>query len=165
MLPTTPSKSASSADYRHFLRSCAVRYCNEVVTIFRMRLSVPVVALALALIACQNPSPDRLPDRSASQGPITVAVQLPQRRSLQTNASLTGEFRPYQQVDLYSKVSGYLRKIDVDAGSRVRAGDVIALLDAPELQAEVEQAAAGRKRAESELTRAKAEVPRFVPLL
>jgi RND family efflux transporter MFP subunit len=117
--------------------------------------------LSLFGLACQSskgltPSPSR-----ANVQKMVVAVQPPARRSLQSEASLTGEFRPYQQVDLYSKISGYLRKIHVDVGSRLRNGDVVAILDAPELQAEVDQAVAGRGRAESDLASARADVLRF----
>lgn len=132
-----------------------------------MRLSVICVSLCL-LASCHMASSSTSPSattakqrQSNSALPLTVAAQFPQRRSLQKAATLTGEFRPYQQVDLHAKVSGYLRKITVDVGTQVRAGELIAQLDAPELQAEVQHALASRKRAESELTRAQAEVPRF----
>ncbi len=132
-----------------------------------MRLFVICVSLCL-LVSCHTASSFTSPpattakqQQSSSAGPLTVAAQLPQRRNLQKAATLTAEFRPYQQVDLHAKVSGYLRKITVDVGTQVRAGELIAQLDAPELQAEVQHALASRKRAESELTRAQAEVPRF----
>lgn len=93
---------------------------------------------------------------------VRVAVRNPARQPVRRTASLTAEFRAYQQVDLHAKISGYLRRITVDAGSVVRAGDLIAVLEAPELTAELEQAGAVRQRAESEVTRAKAESARFV---
>lgn len=123
----------------------------------------PIVLLALSILSCRDAREPASPTAAttAPKETLVVAVQNPVRRSLRSNASLTGEFRPYQQVDLFSKISGYLKKINVDVGSNVRAGDVIAILEAPELQAEVDQAVAARGRAESDLVRARAEILRF----
>jgi RND family efflux transporter MFP subunit len=50
--------------------------------------------------------------------------------------NLTGELRPWKSTTLYSKVGGYLSKITVDVGDRVRAGQLIAVVQAPELESE-----------------------------
>lgn len=50
--------------------------------------------------------------------------------------TLTGELRPWKATTLYSKVGGYLSRITVDVGDRVRAGQLIAVVQAPELESE-----------------------------
>lgn len=90
-----------------------------------------------------------------------VAVTKPARQSLTRETVLTAEFRPYQQIELHPKVAGYVKEILVDVGSRVKTGDLIAVLDTPDLQAELAEASAARSRAVSEVARAKAEIERY----
>jgi len=52
-------------------------------------------------------------------------------------------FQPFQEIDVHGKVSSYIRHIYVDIGDRVRQGQTLALLEFPELQAEVAGAQAG----------------------
>jgi hypothetical protein len=48
---------------------------------------------------------------------------------------LPGEFQPYQQVAIFAKVSGFVDKVNVDVGSMVKTGELLATLVAPELTA------------------------------
>jgi RND family efflux transporter MFP subunit len=73
---------------------------------------------------------------------------------------LTGEFRAYQTADLHARVSGFVRQVKVDVGSRVRAGEVVATVEVPELDSDIAQSAAERRRSEAELGRARAELGR-----
>jgi RND family efflux transporter MFP subunit len=67
---------------------------------------------------------------------------------------LPGEFRPYLAVPLHAKVAGFVRQIDVDRGSSVKRGQLLATLEAPEMQAQIVEAEA---RAQAiELQRAEA---------
>lgn len=68
-------------------------------------------------------------------GPTVVTAQSV-RGSASRKINLTGELRPYKSTTLYSKVGGYLSKITVDVGDRVRAGQLIAEVQAPELESE-----------------------------
>jgi RND family efflux transporter MFP subunit len=76
--------------------------------------------------------------------------------------SVAGEFHPYQEVELHAKVSGYLRQISVDIGDRVRAGQVLATLEIPELNAELVGAQAGVRHTRQEILRAQDEVKRSI---
>lgn len=58
-----------------------------------------------------------------------VAMSAPTRR-----VALIGEARPWASVTLYAKVSGYLKSVNVDKGDRVRAGQLIAELESPEIE-------------------------------
>jgi RND family efflux transporter MFP subunit len=59
--------------------------------------------------------------------------------------TLQGEARPFAEVTLYAKVSGYLRNLRVDKGDRVRAGQLIATIEAPELDQQYQAAVADAK--------------------
>ncbi|MBI3527645.1 MAG: efflux RND transporter periplasmic adaptor subunit [Betaproteobacteria bacterium] len=66
----------------------------------------------------------------------TVVIGQSVRGSAARKINLTGELRPYKATTLYSKVGGYLSKITVDVGDRVHAGQLIAEVQAPELESE-----------------------------
>jgi RND family efflux transporter MFP subunit len=66
----------------------------------------------------------------------TVVMGQSTRGSAARKINLTGELRPWKATTLYSKVGGYLSKITVDVGDRVHAGQLIAEVQAPELEAE-----------------------------
>ena len=71
---------------------------------------------------------------------------------------LTGEFRPYQSIELHAKVAGYLKAIEVDVGDRVRAGQLIAALEIPEIAHDLAHAAAQIRLATSELVSLRGEL-------
>jgi RND family efflux transporter MFP subunit len=64
--------------------------------------------------------------------------------------TLQAEFRPFQDVLIHAKVSGYVNPIRVDIGDRVKAGDLIATLEVPELKDQLAGALASEKRANEE---------------
>jgi len=68
-----------------------------------------------------------------ANGPSAAVVKVA-RRSIADNLEIASEFQPYQEVDVYAKVSGYIHKLYVDYGSHVRQGQVLAELEIPELQ-------------------------------
>jgi RND family efflux transporter MFP subunit len=82
---------------------------------------------------------------TSAQGPAAappVAVQTTRsgRRNVARLISLPGDATPWQEATLYAKVPGYLGSITVDKGDRVKAGQVVATIEAPELQADRDQA-------------------------
>jgi RND family efflux transporter MFP subunit len=89
-----------------------------------------------------------------------AAIALVKREAVTNTLSIAGEFSPYQEVELHAKVSGYIRKINVDIGDRVKTGQVLAVLEVPELVAQVEGAEAGVRHSKEEIQRAMNEVVR-----
>lgn len=67
----------------------------------------------------------------------SVAVFILQSTALDKTISLPGELLPNEKVQVYGKVNGYVKKILVDIGSPVKQGQVIAILDAPEMQSKI----------------------------
>ncbi len=99
------------------------------------------------------------PDPRAAEVP-TVAVAIATRGPLSNTLTLSGSFRPYQQVDVHAKVAGYIRTIYVDVGDQVKAGQVLAILEVPELNAEVAGAKADIQRDRDAIHRAQSEIQR-----
>ena len=59
---------------------------------------------------------------------VAVVTQAPRERTI----TLTGEARPYANITIYAKVSGYLKEIRVDKGDRVERGQLLARIDSPD---------------------------------
>ncbi len=98
---------------------------------------------------------------NAESGSLPSATVAPVTRgTISSSLKVSGQFTPYQEVDLHAKVSGYIRRINVDIGDRVHAGEVIADLEIPELEAQVAGAKAEVRHSSSEIDRAKSEVAR-----
>lgn len=72
----------------------------------------------------------------------TVVVATSARGPNVRRITLVGEATPYKSTTLYSKVGGYLTRIDVDTGDRVRTGQVVAEVETPELEVEYRTAVA-----------------------
>jgi RND family efflux transporter MFP subunit len=89
-----------------------------------------------------------------------AAVALVQRKPLSNTVTLSGEFRPFQEVDVHAKVAGYIRVIHVDVGDHVKRGQVLAVLEVPELRAELQGADAGVRRSQDAVRRAKSDLER-----
>ncbi len=93
-------------------------------------------------------------------GEIPAAVTRVERRSLDNTLTIAGEFKPFQDVDVHAKVAGYIRKIYVDVGDHVKEGQALAVLEIPELAAELAGTDAAVRRSQEEIRRAKSDVER-----
>jgi len=89
-----------------------------------------------------------------------AAVVLAKRKPLVNAITLSGEFRPFQEVDVHAKVAGYIRKIYVDVGDHVKAGQTLAVLEVPELNAQLQGADAAVRRARDAIRRARGDMDR-----
>jgi RND family efflux transporter MFP subunit len=105
----------------------------------------------LVFTGCKEKHTDSAPIATASVAPVT-------RSDLSSTLTVAGEFQPYQEVELHAKVSGYIRKINVDIGDRVKSGQVIATLEVPELTAQVAGSQAEVRHSQSEIAREQSSV-------
>ena len=131
-------------------------------TLQRKHILIGVVALAAAIaISLLMHSLGDAKAKKADEPPRRVApVVFATRRPLENVITLTGEFRPFQQVDVHAKVSGYIRHIFVDVGDKVSAGQELAVLEVPELNAQVAGAQADIARSKDAIRRAQSEIER-----
>jgi RND family efflux transporter MFP subunit len=95
----------------------------------------------------------------AANAPAAAVVKVV-RRNIADNLEIASEFLPYQEVDVFAKVSGYIHKLNVDYGSHVKQGQVLAELEIPELQQQLQQDEASVRRSEQDLARAREELNR-----
>lgn len=84
----------------------------------------------------------------------TAGVAKVTREDLFKEVTIAAEFRPFQEVSLHAKVSGYVRKMTVDFGDKVKAGELLATLEVPELDAELASAQAAKQKAEADYNNA-----------
>jgi RND family efflux transporter MFP subunit len=89
-----------------------------------------------------------------------VAVALAKESPISETITLSGEFRPFQEVDVHAKVAGYIRKIYVDVGDHVKTGQTLAILEVPELDAQLQGAEAAIRRSRDAVRRAQGDLNR-----
>jgi RND family efflux transporter MFP subunit len=110
-----------------------------------------VITLVLVWVACRSRA--RGPSTGDSTTPV-VAVAKVAREDLFKQVTYPAEFRPYVEVVLHAKVSGYVDKMNVDFGDKVKAGELLATIEVPELQDELNNAIAAVQKAEADYTNA-----------
>lgn len=92
--------------------------------------------------------------------PRTVPVVRAATQSIGDALTLSAEFTPYQNIDVMAKVAGYVKEIRVDVGSIVKQGDLLAVLEVPEMKDDLARADAAIQRNTAELQRARDELSR-----
>ena len=112
-------------------------------------------AAILTMGACAKP----VETASVASTP-TVAVAKVTTGDIAQILTVAAEFRPFQEIDVHAKVAGYVQWIGVDVGDRVKAGQLLAILEIPELEDQVQQDDAAVKNAEEEMNRAQADLER-----
>lgn len=96
---------------------------------------------------------------NAADAPSAAVVKVV-RGNIGDNLEIASELQPFQEVDVYAKVSGYIQKLNVDYGTHVKQGQVLAVLEIPELQQQLQQDEASVRRSEQDLARAHEELNR-----
>ncbi|HEY6129140.1 MAG TPA: efflux RND transporter periplasmic adaptor subunit [Candidatus Acidoferrum sp.] len=100
------------------------------------------------------------PVHSGASDAAVVAVAKVERGSIENTLTIAGEFKPFQDVDVHAKVAGYIKKIYVDVGDHVKQGQTLAMLEVPELAAQLTGADAQVRRAREEIRREQGDVQR-----
>jgi len=108
---------------------------------------LPAVVLA-TLLGCGRPGAE---SGTADAAGVTVTVVRPARRTLIRSLKVPGSIEAFQEATLYAKTAGYLSKITVDRGDRVRRGQVLAEISVPEMAGERDVAEARLSEAEAAL--------------
>jgi RND family efflux transporter MFP subunit len=116
-----------------------------------MLLSFAVGVTAFATQSCSKAA--HVEAESKDSAAPSVAVSKVRTEDMSRGLVLTAEFKPFQEIEVMAKVAGYVKNINVDVGSRVHEGDLLATLEVPEM-------ADDQARAQSVLSRSQAEVER-----
>lgn len=116
---------------------------------------------ALSLVSCGGSSKVQANDPgAAASSAVSVGVVKVGRKNLERTLTLSSELVPFQDIDVYAKEAGYVRDIKVDYGSRVEAGQVMATLEIPELQDQIQQDEAAIQTANKQISHAQNELAR-----
>ncbi len=121
---------------------------------------VVITAVIVKRVLAGGESRGNAADAGEENAHVYAAVAPVKRATIANPFSIVGQFLPYQNVELHAKVAGYIKNIYVDIGDRVHTGEVLAVLEIPELVAQIDEAKAGVHHAEEEIERAKSEVLR-----
>ncbi|HZS72246.1 MAG TPA: biotin/lipoyl-binding protein, partial [Candidatus Acidoferrum sp.] len=109
----------------------------------------------------QGKSATEAADTDAAAGALqTAAVVRVTRGPIRNTLTVAGNFKPFQDVDVHAKVAGYIRNIYVDVGDHVKEGQVLAILEVPELNAQLAGADAAVRRSQQEIRRAEGDLDR-----
>lgn len=126
-----------------------------------MRTSI-AISLTIFAFGCGGsnpPSAATTAPPAAAAGPMTIDAVRVVERPVDVTLSMPGQLDPYETVAIYPRVAGFVKTIAVDRGSRVRTGEVLAVIEAPELAAQRAEAQSKLQAANAQLaaTRAKAD--------
>ena len=113
--------------------------------------------LAIGLASCSGGTSAQ----ANTESMVTVGVTKVEKKTLSREITLSSELVPFQEIDVYAKESGYVQKLSVDYGSHVKQGQVMAVLEIPELEAQLQQDRAEIKNAEDQVSRAQHELKRY----
>jgi RND family efflux transporter MFP subunit len=116
-----------------------------------------IFVAALGMTSCRSQE-----GGASAKAAVTPSARVisAQRGNISRILNLAGQFQPYQVVDVHPKVSGYMRRINVDIGDVVRQGQTLATLEVPELKAQLRQTVFQVDQAREEMRRAQHEINR-----
>jgi RND family efflux transporter MFP subunit len=118
--------------------------------------AIPAILLS---VSCSGPQKDAPTDKQAAEPPAVVVAKAVSQ-DMSHVLALTAEFRPYQEIDVMAKVAGYVKTISVDAGDRVQQGQLLAVLEVPEMADDQARAQSMLSRSQAELAHAQDELQR-----
>jgi RND family efflux transporter MFP subunit len=149
--PTTPTRSETHPDFR------------RVLTIIGLIAITTALVAGYFLVRDRDAKPDapRAAAAKASEPGENlpkVTVVLPKRGGMVRTTNQPGSIRAFEFAPLYAKVSGYVRTLKVDRGTRVQKGQLLMEIYDPELDAAVAQAVAGLEHARAQAILADARV-------
>lgn len=100
----------------------------------------PIASMAVtsilisALGACSPNDPKASEQQQTEVAPVTLATAAIQHIQPEYEISIPGELEPYEQVAIHAKISGFVKELHVDRGDHVQKGQLLAVLEAPEME-------------------------------
>lgn len=129
-------------------------------------LAVAVAVIVVVMgITTRRMADAKLSEWTETQAVPIVAVAKPDTRGLKATFELPGRLEAYTQAQIYARVSGYLKEWKFDIGAPVKAGDLLAEIDAPDLDQQIMQAEANLASAQANSTLAQATLQRGQQLI
>ena len=119
----------------------------------RVLVSLAAISAPCLLTSCNRNASATSPAKVEPQAAPEVSVVKAARTNLRQTLVVSSELVPFQQIDVYAKESGFVHTLNVDYGSHVKKGDVMAVLEIPELDMQIQEDEAAVKDASDEVTR------------
>ncbi len=126
--------------------------------------SLLALAVAVGGILIRGRDATRLAEWTQQQAMVNVETTTPQVGGAERELVLPGDMQPLFDARIRARVSGYIRDWKYDIGAHVKAGDVLATIDAPDLESQLQQAKNEVTRADAELALAKLTSKRWSAL-
>lgn len=123
-----------------------------------MRAAWAMIIPSAVLLGCGGSTQPQSKEAASGSAAPQVAVVSIESQKLDTTLPLPAQVSPYEAVDIYPKVTGFIESISVDRGAHVHTGELIIRLSAPELKAQRTQAEAALHTAEAQLDAARAKL-------
>src|SRR5579863_3514685 len=124
----------------------------------RLQLCWAISCLIAVLAGCGKS--EKVRAESDAPKETTVGVTEVSRKTIERQLTVSSELVPFEEIDVYAKESGYVHDILVDYGTRVKKGQLMAVLEIPELQAQIQQDEAAVSNATEMITHAEHELNR-----
>ncbi|MBV8833443.1 MAG: efflux RND transporter periplasmic adaptor subunit [Acidobacteriaceae bacterium] len=126
-----------------------------------MLTGTAIMLLLFACGSCSRAGNAESPAAEEQHVATTVGVAKVERHMLERQLTVSSELVPFQEIEVYAKESGYVNQLLVDFGSRVKKGQLMAVLEIPELAAELEQDKAAVKSMQDQVTNAGNQLSRI----
>src|SRR5258708_3388189 len=120
------------------------------------------VSLAGSCTSSDGEEKGKAASQHADSTAAPVATFTLEKGRLSTSLSTAGELIAYQQVDLYAKVSSFVKKLYVDVGSEVKEGQLLVTMEAPEITSQLASAQSRVKSQEALYIASKANYDRLI---
>ncbi len=128
-------------------------------TIIRRGLAmIAITTMAVTVVSCRSDGKgSAAASAAAPAGPPAIDIARVVEQPLDVQLSLPGELTAFQTVAIFPRVTGFVKSINVDRGSIVRSGEVLMILEAPELVAQRREAESRLQALEAQLASARAK--------
>jgi len=138
-----------------------VQHSKLIITLVAVAVCAALAVGGLPRLAAR----DKLAQQTASLSKPTVSVTTPMRAAAQQMLMLPGDIQAYQRAAIYARTSGYLKAWHADIGTHVHSGQLLAEIEAPEVDAQLEQARSDAAMASANYQIAKVTADRWADLL
>ena len=119
------------------------------------------ISVMLSSCGASEKKKEEKEEPAREEAPAATNAFILQKGKLSASIQMPGELIPFQQVDLYAKVNGFVKKLYADVGSEVKAGQLLAVMEAPELGSQLAGADSRVKTQEAIYTASKANYDRL----
>jgi RND family efflux transporter MFP subunit len=131
---------------------------KRLLTIATLMAASTLALAALTSSGCNKANESGKTSRTTAPTPVAIAKVA--RADLAREVNFDAEFRPFQDIDLHAKVAGFVQTMNVDVGDLVKAGQLLATIEVPELNEDIQRANATVRRAQSDVVKAQADALR-----